>query len=558
VRFHLGNNPSPAQLWQDFLVSPPKRIAVDTETPSLSDRSLLGVGVALSGQDAFYLTPDDESFPRLVLILQDPSIRKAFHNAPYDLRVMRYLNVDTHNIDDTAIMSRLAGPFHKPVWTSNTLEDISFWVDRQTEQAKGFMNRFGQTRMDTCPLWEVARKCCIDAQATYLLIDYLMPRVNQEYYEVERQLLPMLETISSAGIKLDQERREQLETIYTREYQYYRNVAEQQFGFNPGSGYQVGYILAKRGNFLPLTKEKTQLATDAKTLKKIRDPLVGLILNYRHVAKMLSTYILPYAGMDRAYTTLHNDAVTGRVSSTSAGKSEPDRNLQNIPKRVEKGAAPTVRGMFIPDNGMFTRIDASQIELRILAHLSQDRHMLDVLYDPNGDIHADTMKAMSLHGEVGRIYSKTFNFAMIYGGNEYTVADNIGTSDIPRVRRNMELWMNTYPQAAQWMVVQQEEGLANGWVETLYGRRMLLPMDMLVQQGGEKHIRNCAVNYPIQGTAAEIFKRVMIELLPLLDVTRLQIHDEELFDGAVEIPSGLESVSPVHTPIKVEQIERWS
>ena len=395
----------------------------------------------------------------------------------------------------------------------------------------------------------LAAKCCTDAQATYLLADYFPTKgLSMEYYERERHIIPMLEFISQRGIRLDQERRAELDELYSRDYAYYLTQARG-FGFEPSAPRQVGYALASRGNFLPMTRGKTQLATDDVTLKKCKDPLAALVLNFRHVQKMLTTYIRPLAGQERAYTTLHLDAITGRVSSGGAGRSDPDRNLQNIPKKVERGNMPTVRSMFLPDDGdnVWTRIDAVQIELRVLAYLSQDQRMLSI-FESGGDLHQATSEAL----HITRDYAKIFNFALIYLGDDYTLANNIGTSDLAAVRRMRAFWADSFPQAARWVTVQQLEGLRNGYVETLYGRRMPLPLDM-----GEKHARSCSVDYPIQGTAAEVFKIYLLALLEFLPSMRLLVHDEDLMSGRLEMPKGLEDLTPVRVPMKVEHIERW-
>ena len=547
------------QLWEQFLSAPPSLIACDTETNNLEERKLIGIGVAISATDSFYITADDPDLERLLNILRSPSIAKVWHNTVFDLRVLRKYYVDCSNVDDTAIMARIIG-------REASLEHWGYDIGREIYSAKAMMEQWsikihgtaGKIRnMTDLPQATVALKCLNDCEATYILYHHLKPKVNQAYYAVERQLIPVLETMSQKGIRLDPQRRDELEVYYTKEVNWSRNECEGKFGFNPASPAQVGMALAKRGNFLPFTRSKTQLATDDATLRKLSDPIAQLVLMYRHHAKMLNTYIRPFAGADRAYTSFHTDAITGRTTSTSAGKADPDRNLQNIPKKVElysKGAAPTIRSMFLPDLGdeEFTRADDSQIELRVLAHLSRDQRMLSIFLDPRGDLHKDTAIAMGLSRE----FAKTFNYAVVYNADPWTVADNTGISDVGRVRRYMDIWMKPYPGAARWMELQKLEGMRLGYVESLYGRRLTIPVDK-----GEKHAQNCCINYPIQTTAGEIFKRQLLAIKfavgPEWERIRLQIHDEGLFTGHVDLPSGLEHVSPVYTPVNVAYVKHW-
>jgi DNA polymerase-1 len=319
-------------------------------------------------------------------------------------------------------------------------------------------------------------------------------------------------------------------------------------GFNPASPKEVGYILAERGNFLPFTKSRRQLSTNELNLRLLDDPVARLVLLFRHAAKVLNTYLIPLRGKDRAYTTFHTDAFTGRISSTSAGKGNPDRNLMNIPKKTESGEVPVIRSAFLPDDDEWLLADFSQIELRVLAHLSRDQNMLSVFQDPKGNFHAKTAEAMRIPYD----FAKIFNYALIYGGNEYVVAANAVIRDVSLAKKYMKIWMATYPQAAQWMVVQKIEGIRNGSVESLLGRRMPIPIEQ-----GQAHAEHCCVNFPIQCTAGEIFKLAILECLHLKDAFRLIVHDELDLSGHHTLPSGLENVSEVYAPLAVDYRARW-
>lgn len=540
-RYYSGTPSESQTQWNHWCAFPPKFVAADIETIGLKDRTILGVGIAFAKDHIFYLTVDDGDFHRLIQVLQNPLVTKVWHNAPFDLRVLRPYKPDIWNISDTAIMSRLLG---QRAVLEEASEDLGL---DGVQSAKSMLIEHGVKDFGQLPEHTVARKCVMDCWATYILYERLLPQTNREYFQVEMQTIPLVESISQRGILIDQERRAELEYHYQQEKDYLYTVADG-FGFNPGSPQQVGYTLAKRGNQLPTTKTY-KLKTAEDVLRKLRDPLAALVLNYRHCQKVLSTYLTPLRGAERAYTTFHLDAATGRISGTSAGKGEPDRNLCNLPKKTERGDVHTIRSMFLSDTGVWMKADESQAELRIMAYVSGDKQM-QAVFDKGESIHRHTQAMTGLSYDI----SKTVNYALSYGADAYTIANNTGYP-VADGREFIRRWMEAYPQAAKWMKQQQIDGLRNGYVETLMGRKMMLPTEM-----GEKHCRNCAINYPIQGTAADTFKRTLIEIAKarLEEYLRLLVHDEFDFDREVELPKGLESVTEITIPLDIEVTERWS
>jgi len=540
--YHLGHHPNYPELFHSLITEPPKLLAFDTEVVSLDNRKLLGVGVAISGGEGFYVPVDEPRFLSILALARDSSIQKIYHNAPFDLRVLRPHQVDCSNVDDTAFMLRLLG-------LPASLDEAAISVGREAQTAKSLMESHKVHTMDKLPQSELANKCINDAQVTYLLYEKYKDLVSPSYYAMERRLIPRLEDMSQVGVKLDTDRIEELYQHYNREYAWYLTQC-QGMGFNPGSPQQVGYILAERENFLPFTKSKKQLSTDESHLRRLSDPVARLVLLYRHTAKLLNTYIIPLRGKDRAYTTFHMEALTGRISSTSAGKGNPDRNLMNIPKKTDlaQAAIPTIRSAFLPDHNEWTIADFSQIELRILAYLSRDQRMLSIFQSPDGDFHGVTASEM----RIPRDFAKIFNFAMIYGGNEYTVATNAGMSDVALAKKYMLRWMTTYPQAAQWMMVQKIEGIRNGYVESLLGRKMPIPTEQ-----GRAHAEHCCINFPIQCTAGEIFKMAIQECSNLADSFRLIVHDEMDLSGHHQMSDALAHLTDIYTPVGVEYRARW-
>jgi len=554
---------SPQYLWDKFLIEPPSLMAIDTETITAKNRTLLGVAVTISQESSFYITQDDPDFPGLMEVLKAHTLKKIYHNAPFDMRVLREWGVDHYNVEDTAIMCRLLNipamleEAHGHIVSFDKVRAIT------PKTAIGMLTEAGVKRMDQLPEKELARKCCVDAEVTLILYNHIASKVSPSNYKLERDMIPILEETSQKGVKLDQERRQQLEDYYQKEYSFYKATAEG-MGFNIGSRFELGYMLAEAGTFLPFTDTSRFLKTDEKTLKKIRTPaaigLAQMALLYRHNEGMLTRYLRPLKGATRAYTMMHMDAITGRVSPGSAGSNNPDRNLANIPKKVEKGVAPPIRSMFVGDEfplSGLTRMDQSQVELRILAHLSQDPVMLAVSARIDGDIHRSTEEAIWGTNGPNRLVAKIFNFAMIYSyGKVATVAENIGTTDYDKVGRWINLWMSTYQGASRWMQQQIVDGIINGYVETLHGRRIPIPLDQ-----GLEHAENCCINYPIQGTAAEIFKMLIQAVVPLLDEHRIYVHDEIVFNGDVRSQLHIEdlaNVSRIRIPVEVQFGQHWA
>ena len=333
----------------------------------------------------------------------------------------------------------------------------------------------------------------------------------------------------------------------------YKAACEEAEAFNPGSPQQVSYILAKRNaykgfgrlpfTYNPKTRRRTgKLSTAKEVLQKMEDPLAQLILDYRRVKYVLSHYVVPWAEEERATTRYHLDAATGRPSST-------DPNMQNIPG-IKSPTGINARAMLLPDSGTWTDMDFSQLELRILAYVAQDREMLHI-YDTDGDIHQVTADFLG----VPRKICKNVNFGMIYGGSDETLAEIAGIRSKSRAAQLREMWFNLFPQAGDYIQTMNEE-VKRGRVvaKTIFGRNMRLPAE------DEENLaarQRKAIDYPCQGSAADILKRALI-LCKDMDM-RLQVHDELLIDGIV-MPdkfSGLVSIAPFRTPIEVRYLERW-
>jgi len=283
------------------------------------------------------------------------------------------------------------------------------------------------------------------------------------------------------------------------------------------------------------------LKVDEEVLSQCSDPLAQVVLLYRERDKLLSTYIRPWLGEERAYTHFGLETGTGRLRSF-------DRNLQNVPKRI--------REIFEPDSGVWSWFDDNQLEMRVFAHLSQDPMMLEA-YRLGSDIHTTTQVVLwpgsNLQDEVLRVKVKGFNFSMIFLAQPPTLSKHSGLP-LETCKRFREEWLDYYEIAADYMVRQQETNLGQGWSMTDYGRKQKLPDPDIFPPA---HIASCAINYPTQGTAADIVKRQML-MCEELDLA-VQVHDEVLQDGDEEFPEGLDHIHPeLYTPFKVKSGPVWS
>lgn len=517
-------------------------VAMDVETISLKDTTPVGFSLAISPTESFYITlyPEpDEAMPWDIIC--SPAVKKVFHNSLFDLSAMEDYEIYNSNIEDTMLMAMLLG------YPAGLVDLTALLLPGMEVHSMGEYLTPKMTTLDLS-VEQVSVKCCQDSQATFALFEELLHLVDLDYYSVEKQLIPILMKMSSRGLLIDHEVREQLEIQYTEDMNYYEALCVEAGMMKPGSPQQIGMILAKRGNMLPLKRKfnerkdkwEMKISTRAEDLEKLSDPLAAAVIGYKHARHTLSNYLVPWRSRPRAYTRWHLDAITGRVSSTS-------RNLQNIPSPL--------RSMFLPDNECFTIWDASQMELRCLAYLSQDKTMLEVFShdpeSPDGNIHQKTANYLNILKKT----AKNVNFAMIYGSSDEGLAE---TAHIPSIRRAHQLresWFNTYPDAARFIKLTQDEGWNDGYITTLYGRKIAMPTNLESRAA----VNRKSINYRIQGSAAEIIKRAMIRCrhLPIL----LQVHDELIGDGDLseEVRSlDLEHMAPLHIPYQLIVSERWT
>ena len=364
------------------------------------------------------------------------------------------------------------------------------------------------------------------------------------YYEVELPLCSVLAEMEHSGVLVDRGALTAFgkmleERIKADEALIYELAGEE---FNINSTQQFGHILFDKLGLPPVKKTKTGYSTNAEVLEKLRDkhPIVEAVLDYRQLAKLKSTYVegltKVIAADGRIHTSFQNTVTaTGRLSST-----EP--NLQNIPVRTELGAE--LRKMFVaPAGKMLVDADYSQIELRLLAHIAGDEHMI-AAFRSGEDIH--TVTASQVFGvapqEVThemRRRAKAVNFGIVYGISDFSLAQDIGVTRA-EAKEYMEKYFEKYSGVRAYMDAVVERAKADGYVSTLMGRRRWLPelksSNFNMRSFGER----VALNMPIQGTAADIIKLAMIRVWDRLRAEGLeaklilQVHDELI----VECPEG--------------------
>ena len=561
-------------------------ISVDTETISLNDRNCIGVGVAIEGKEFYFpVLPEPSSHLPVVLgILSDPRRVKVYFNAMFDLRVIDTLARDENlprpsslGVEDASIMGQVQGR------ESNELDELS-------ERYLGYRNPFkikdlllsardgkkGANMLDV-PMEAVALKNQFDTRQTLQLYEFFKDRwvdeAQRECYTVDLQVLTMLLEMEEGGLLLDDRKVEEFYEELRRDVLGYERLCDEH-GFRPGSPQQVGYVLASRGNILPFTRGvRRQLRTDEESLEVLDDPLARVILQYRKVGKLLSTYVVPYRGRDRAYTHFRIDLATGRLASGQFGKAHKHvcRNMQNIPN---SGQYP-MRSIFVPDSGSFSWMDYSQIEMRVLANLAHDQNML-AAFERGESIHMLTLN--KLWPGVGKkdsagndtweyLTSKTFNFAMAYYAMDTTLAKHTKLP-LQACSEFKALWLNElFPGCRDFMEARMADPSPVAITE--FGRRMKLPTieemrevsenagNWFNEKSAQNHINKCKINYVIQGTAADIMKRGMLMLSGESGV-KLQVHDELVVDGDFQFPDEMSYIHPeFKTPFEVHKGDRW-
>ena len=529
---------------KDFLV-------LDTETTSTSaiDAELVGLSFSVREHEAFYvpIPANREEALQIVNIFkplyEDPRILKIGQNLKYDLEVLR--NYDIH-LDGPMWDTMIAHYLIQPELRHNMDYMAEVYLHYKTvhiDELIGPRGKNQRSMRDLSPT-EVYEYACEDADITLQLKNKLEPELKRLkcedlFYQIEMPLMPVLAEMEMNGVCLDTESLAETSKQFTARMNEIEQRIYELAGqpFNIASPKQVGEILFDKLKIVEKAKKtKTgQYVTSEEVLQQLKNKheIVADILEHRGLKKLIGTYIDALPKLINPHTghihTSFNQTITatGRLSSS-------DPNLQNIPIRGEDGKE--IRKAFIPEPGcLFFSADYSQIELRVMAHLSQDPQMIEVFREGK-DLHAATAaniykKPIEEVTRDERTKSKRANFGIIYGITVFGLAERL---DIPRDEAKMLIdgYFETFPQVHDYMEKSKEVARRQGYVTTLFGRLRYLP-DINSANGTVRGFaeRN-AINAPIQGTAADIIKVAMIHIFERFKAEHirskmiLQVHDE--------------------------------
>lgn len=573
--------------WLDKINAAPLT-AIDTETTSLDEMAARLVGISLSvepgqaayiplghqGPDTPTQLPMDEVLARLAPWLQDAARPKLAQHAKYDRHVFANHGLATAGfVHDTMLQSYVL-EVHRP----HGLQSL----------AERHLGRTGISYEDLCgkgasqipfaqvPLDKAAHYACEDADMTLDVHLALWPRLQanaalSRIYELEIATSSVLFEMERDGVLIDAERLRQQsqslgQNIVQLEQQAYQLAGQP---FNLGSPKQIGEIFfGKLG--LPVVKKTAtgKPSTDEEVLEKLAEdyPLPARILEHRSLSKLKSTYTdkLPQLLDDRGRVHTHYAqavAVTGRLTSS-------DPNLQNIPVRTPEGRR--IREAFIaPQGSVIVSCDYSQIELRIMAHLSGDEALLGA-FAQGQDVHRAT--AAEVFGvppaqvtPEQRRYAKTINFGLIYGMGSFGLARSLGI-DNTAAKNYIARYFERYPGVRRYMDDTREAAKARGYVETVFGRHLTLPEINSPNGPRRAAAERAAINAPMQGTAADLIKMAMVAVQAALREQRrtsrmiMQVHDElvlqtpldELDWVRAEVPRLMADVAQLKVPLLAE------
>lgn len=571
-QYHLVESEEDAQeLCRNLLTF--SLVAFDTETTSVDamQAQLVGMSFAVEGGTAWYVAVSRETEAAQSMVdafrpfFEHPSIEKVGQNLKYDLLVLSHYGVEVAGpLFDTMLAHYVVQPEQRH--NMDLLAEKYLHYRTIPIEALIGSGRTQRNMADLAPK-DIVDYACEDADVTLRL--YPILKEEMEKYEVtsvfthiEMPLLPVLARMERNGVRLDTAALEETGRNFTERMQQLETDIYELAGheFTITSPKQVGAVLFDELQIsAKVKKTKTgQYSTSEEVLESLRDkhPIVEKILQHRALKKLLSTYVEALPKLIHPETghihTSFNQAVTatGRLSSSNP-------NLQNIPVRGEDGRE--IRRAFVPEEGeVFFSADYSQIELRIMAHLSEDEHMV-ADFNSGLDIHAATA-ARIFHKPVEEVdrderrKAKTANFGIIYGISAFGLSERMGVSR-GEAKELIENYFATYPQVREYMNESIERAKQTGYITTQFGRRRYLADINAGNATVRGYAERNAVNAPIQGTAADIIKLAMVAIDRRLREEKLQtrmilqVHDELNFSVP---PTELEQVRH----LVVEEMER--
>jgi DNA polymerase I len=565
-------------------------VCLDTETTALDPRAarLVGISFAVEAGNAAYLplahtypgAPDQldltTTLAQLKPWLEDPAHAKVGQNLKYDWHVLQNHGITLNGIaHDTLLQSYVLEAHERHDMDTLAARHLNETTIRYEDVCGKGAKQIG---FEQVALEQASAYAAEDADITLRLHHTLHPRIKSDsalqhiYRDLEMPLLPILARMERHGVKLDsgklrRQSGQLAQALLTLEARAYEAAGQP---FNLNSPKQLGEILFTRLQ-LPVVKKTPTGApsTDEGVLEKLAEdyPLPKILLEYRSLAKLKSTYTDKLPGLvnpstGRVHTTYSQaTAVTGRLSSA-------DPNLQNIPIRSAEGRR--IREAFIAEPGcVLVSADYSQIELRIMAHLSGDPGMVNAFMN-DADIHTNTAAEVlgltpdQVSPEQRRM-AKAVNFGLIYGMSAFGLAAQLGI-ERGAAQGFIDRYFGRFPGVADYMTRTREIALHQGFVATLFGRRLYLPEIASKNPARRQGAERAAINAPMQGTAADLIKLAMIAVQGWIDTERLatrmilQVHDElilevpeaEVARVQAELPGLMCGVATLAVPLKVE------
>jgi DNA polymerase-1 len=568
-----------------------KAVALDTETDNTSPvrARLVGISFSVVPGEAFYIPlghdylgapvqiPKKRALELMKGVLEDPDVRKTGQNIKYDWIVLKREGVELRGVDlDTMVLSYLL----EPNWGKHNLEKLAlvYLRAKKTPYEEVAGRGKAQATLDRVAVERVCPYACQDADLAGRLGPLLWKKVRERglarlYEEVERPLIELLARMEMWGVRVDQAVLREISAALEAELRGLEKEIHELAGgaFNINSPGQLADVLVhKCGLSLGRkTKGGGRYSTSLDVLEEVapQHPIARLVLDYRQMAKLKSTYadalpalVNPETG--RIHTSYNQTvAATGRLSSS-------DPNLQNIPARGEWGAR--FRKAFVADPGrVLLAADYSQIELRILAHLSADPVLVDTFLNDR-DVHDETARLVfgdrgGLAEEETRRRAKVINFSVIYGTSAFSLARELGTSN-SEAQRFIDRYFEKHPGVKECLDRLVEEARTRGWSETMFGRRRQVPELQQADRATREAGRRIALNTPIQGSAADLIKVAMLRIWEDLKARGLrsrmilQVHDELLFEVPLEeketvgrlVRERMENVLELRVPLKVK------
>jgi DNA polymerase-1 len=540
-----------------------KALSVDVETTGLDTFTCRLVGIALSVKagEGWYLPvghavlggpkqlPLEKVRKALAPFFSDAKLPKRGQNLKYDLLVLERHGLPLTNIAfDTLVASYCLNPSRMSHGLKALSQDLLGETMTPIETLIGTGAK--QITMDQVPVESAAPYAAADAEVAFRLAERMAPELKEKgmeelFHDVEMPLVEILAGMERAGIKMDkpylESLRRRFETdIAALEKEMYRLAGME---VNLNSPKQLAVLLFEKLKLPVIKKTKTGFSTDEEVMQKLSHlhPFPAKLLEYRELAKLKSTYVdALLANLSPDTGRVHgrfNQAVaaTGRLSST-------DPNLQNIPIRTPQGRA--IRRAFIPEEGfVLLSADYSQIDLRVLAHMSGDKALREA-FKHGEDVHAATareifgLKPGERPEEEQRRVAKTVNFGIVYGQTPFGLSQQLGIP-MDKAKAYIETYMARYPGVTRWIDKTIDFAKKHGYVTTLLNRRRYLPEINASNQAVRGFAERTAMNTPIQGTSADIIKVAMLEIARLIEKkgwkTRLllQVHDDLMFEVPV-------------------------